>query len=93
MKKQMEATSDATPVALVGMPKMKRARKPKALKPCVCGCGQTTKGTWTSGHDGRATGWAIRVERGMSIDAVPATERPGCELMLSRRAERATQAA
>jgi hypothetical protein len=49
-----------------------------------------TKGTWYPGHDGRATGWAIRVERGLlGLEEVPANERQGAELMLARRAKEA----
>lgn len=44
-----------------------------------------TKSTWFPGHDGRATGWATRVEKGMPLEAVPANERAGAEFMLRRR--------
>lgn len=67
------------------MPRMGRASRP--LHGCACGCGMGTKSTWAPGHDGRATGWAIRVERAvMTIDEVPANERAGALIMLERRA-------
>lgn len=53
---------------------------------CICGCGLQTKSEWHSGHDGRATGWAIRVEKGLiKVEDVPANERNGAKVMLSRR--------
>lgn len=69
------------------MPAMPRlSKKAKTQRPCVCGCGGMTGGMWVSGHDGRATGWAIRVERGiLKLDEVPANERAGAERMLNER--------
>lgn len=67
------------------MPKMPTTRKAKATRACACGCGQPTQATWTTGHDGRATGWAIRIERGMAWDAIPANERQGAMIMIKRR--------
>lgn len=70
------------------MPKANRKAKPE--HDCFCGCGGRTKSTWTPGHDGRATGWAIRVERGiMKLDEVPANERKGADWMLKERASKA----
>lgn len=76
------------------LPAMPRAsRKPRPTQPCACGCGAPTKGTWHPGHDGRATGWALRVERGvMTIDEVPANERKGCSIMMARHAAVAAKA-
>lgn len=69
-------------IALPAMPS-KKANKPS--RPCACGCGMLTKSTWHTGHDGRATGWARRVETGvMTLDEVPANERRGAEIMLRR---------
>lgn len=63
-------------------------RKARPIVPCACGCGLGTKSTWFPGHDGRATGWATRVEKGlMAITDVPANERAGAMIMLKRRAE------
>lgn len=68
------------------MTKMPAMGRSKAVRPCVCGCGQTTKSTWFPGHDGRATGWAIRIERGaMRIEDVPANERAGAEYRMRQR--------
>ncbi len=65
---------------------MGKAKRVRPTKPCVCGCGTPTKGTWAPGHDGRATGWALRVERGiLTLEQVPDNERAGAELMLARR--------
>lgn len=61
--------------------------KSGATHPCCCGCGMPTKRSWYPGHDGRATGWAVRIERGIiKIDDVPENERAGARIMLQRRA-------
>ena len=66
----------------------KLGKSGKASHACVCGCGRMTKSTWFPGDDGRATGWATRIERGiMTLDEVPANERKGAEFMLLRRAQ------
>lgn len=81
--------------AMAALPALPRAgRRAKAIVPCACGCGMGTKGTWHPGHDGRATGWAVRVERGMlKLEDVPANERAGAAIMLRRRAEAAAKSA
>lgn len=77
-------------IAMPSLPSMPSRAKSKPIHPCQCGCGQGTKATWASGHDGRATGWAIRIERGViTMDGVPANERKGAQFMLTRRAEAA----
>lgn len=52
-----------------GMPKLpnlpRGAGKPKALKPCECGCGLQTKSKFAPGHDSRLRGWALRIARGL----------------------------
>lgn len=59
----------------------------KAKHPCACGCGRLTGGTWFPGDDGRATGWATRIEKGiLTLDEVPANERAGAKIMMLRRA-------
>lgn len=69
------------------MPAMPKAGAKGSTGKCACGCGGATKRTWTAGHDGRATGWALRVERGvLALADVPANERAGAEIMLVRRA-------
>ena len=61
-------------------------RKARPVHPCICGCGAGTRGMWAPGHDGRATGWAVRIERGIiTIDEVPDNERNGARVMLERR--------
>lgn len=66
-------------------------RRNRPVRPCLCGCGRGTKGTWFPGDDGRATGWAVRIERGLlKIEDVPANERAGAEFMLRRRANATT---
>ncbi len=72
------------------MPKM--GSKGGAIHGCICGCGMPTRRDWHAGHDGRASGWATRIERGLlTIDDVPANERNGARIMLQRRAaDRAT---
>ena len=79
--------SNINRVILPSLPSMPRSgRKNRPLVPCACGCGGATRGTWFVGHDGRATGWAVRIEKGlMTIDDVPANERLGAQFMLSRR--------
>lgn len=81
--------------ALSALPALPRAgRRARAVVPCLCGCGLGTKSTWHPGHDGRATGWAVRVERGiMKMEDVPANERAGAAFMLKRRAEQAVKTA
>lgn len=41
--------------------KTKVAREPR---PCVCGCGITTKRSWAPGHDGVLSGVAVRATKG-----------------------------
>lgn len=75
------------------MPTMPRlSKKSKTQTACVCGCGGMTGGTWVSGHDGRATGWAIRVERGiLTLEEVPANERAGAVRMIEERKRKAAR--
>lgn len=82
----------ATLPSLPALPRAGRASKP--IHPCACGCGQGTRSVWFPGHDGRATGWAVRIERGLlTIDDVPANERAGARIMTARREkERAAKA-
>lgn len=71
--------------SLPSLPAMPKAKKNKPTRPCACGCGGATKGMWVSGHDGRATGWAIRIGRGiLSLGDVPANEQAGALIMLAR---------
>lgn len=74
---------------LVPMPKMPsatRARKPKPMHDCACGCGGQTRSLWVPGHDARAKGWAMRIERNIVTMAdVPENERPGAKKMLEAR--------
>lgn len=85
---------DGISVAMPPLPKMQSAaranteRKIKPTRDCACGCGTPTKSEWAPGHDARARGWAIRIQRGiMTIDQVPANEQAGANLMLSGAAE------
>lgn len=68
--------------SLPALPRSSRASKP--LHPCACGkCGGTTRATWTPGHDGHCTGWAIRVlDHGMPLADVPDAVRAGVMLRL-----------
>lgn len=68
------------------MPAMPAMGRGKAIRECACGCGAPTKATWHPGHDGRATGWAIRIERGMGWEQIPENERAGAAIMTARRA-------
>lgn len=72
---------------LAQLPSLPRSsRKNRAVVPCACGCGMGTKSTWFPGHDGRATGWAVRVEKGIiDIEGIPENERRGALIMLTRR--------
>lgn len=81
-------------VAMPPLPKMQSAaranteRKAKPERDCACGCGTKTKSEWAPGHDARAKGWALRIQRGiLTIDQVPANERAGANLMLTKSAE------
>lgn len=63
-------------------------KKIKPTRPCACGCGTETKSEWAPGHDARARGWALRIQRGiLTIDQVPENERQGANLMLTGAAE------
>lgn len=44
-------------------PKIRQA-KPKPERPCRCGCGDMTKGTWAAGHDAKIDGIAHRIRSG-----------------------------
>lgn len=87
----MNATT--TMPAMPAMPSMRKGSN-RPTRPCACGCGQPTKATWHPGHDGRATGWAIRIERGIiKMGEIPANERAGAAIMTERRAKaKATEA-
>lgn len=78
-------------MATFTMPSLPRLGKSSgAVHACICGCGMPTRRTWHAGHDGRATGWAMRIERGViALVDVPANERKGAEFMLLRRAAEA----
>lgn len=77
---------------MIAMPAMPSVKKNRPTRPCACGCGMATKSTWASGHDGRATGWAIRVMRGvLTIDEVPENEREGAKIMLKRELDKAAK--
>lgn len=79
------ATHKVPVVSLPSLPSLPKSRKSKPTHDCACGCGMGTKGTWFPGHDGRATGWALRVIRGvMTIEDVPSNERQGAVIMLGR---------
>lgn len=63
-----------------------RERKVKPIVDCTCGCGGKTTGAWVPGHDARARGWAIRIERDViKMSDVPENERPGAKFMLADR--------
>lgn len=74
--------------SLPPMPKMPSNRKNK-VRPqvdCKCGCGGKTAGTWVPGHDARAKGWAIRLERNIvKMSDIPESERTGAKHMLEAR--------
>jgi hypothetical protein len=78
-------------VQLPKMPRMPRSRgprKPKPLVPCACGCPVQTRATWAPGHDARAKGWALRLNRGIcSMEQIPADERKGAQFMLDKMNE------
>lgn len=86
VKKEAKPRADGALPALPKLPSATRARKDKPSKACACGCGTMTKSEWAPGHDARAKGWALRIERGiLEMEDVPANERQGAELMLARR--------
>ena len=84
---KVKAAKEASKLpAMPKMPSAARTRKEKAKKPCACGCQTPTTGQWAPGHDARAKGWAIRVERGIvEFKDVPANEQAGAKLMLDAR--------
>ncbi len=73
---------------LPALPRSARERKPKPTKPCQCGCKTPTTGDWAPGHDARANGWALRIEREViKLSDVPENEREGAKFMLKLRKE------
>lgn len=69
-------------------------RKPKPTQPCMCGCETLTKGVWAPGHDARARGWAIRVERAIcKLADVPANEQAGAKHFLKLRKDVGSESA
>jgi hypothetical protein len=77
--------------ALPGLPRIPSSAKPKKAaqqQPCTCGCGTPTAKMWAPGHDARANGWALRIERGLiKMSDVPANEQAGAKHMLKARKE------
>lgn len=98
-----EPKQETQPVATNGglppLPKMPKSggggnRAPKPTKECTCGCKGQTTGAWVPGHDARARGWALRIERAIpygddqhpfTLADVPEMERPGAIFMLEER--------
>lgn len=71
---------------MVALPRLPRAKKVAAVRPCACGCGRSTARTWFPGDDGRSVGWAIRVERGVvALSDIPVAGRAGALRMLTAR--------
>lgn len=76
----------------------------KATKPCECGCGTPTKGTWAPGHDAKEKGRLLKaavaeVTAGAPGEAVAGLERRGWLHFLpasleaaAKRADSTTQA-
>lgn len=86
VKAKKERAEGAMP-ELPKLPAAKRARKPRPLRDCTCGCGGQTAGSWVPGHDARAKGWALRIERGIcKMSDVPANERKGAQFMIDNPA-------
>lgn len=94
-KKQPKAVTEAglAPLPRMAQSASKAERKPKPTADCACGCGGQTRGLWVPGHDARAKGWAMRIERGIiTMDGVPANEQPGAKRMLAERKAAGTTA-
>lgn len=89
-KPAVEGTVEKLPKMKAGQGGEKKVRvpKPKPTNDCACGCGGQTKRTWFPGHDARANGWAIRIEKGlMKLGEVPENEQKGAIRMLKERKE------
>lgn len=72
-------------MTMTKLPAMPRTKKARPVHACACGCGLPTKSVWHPGHDGRATGWATRITKGLlTLEDVPANERAGAAIMLER---------
>ncbi len=85
-KKEAKPRPEGALPALPKMPSSKRPRKARPQKPCQCGCGQLTSSQWVPGHDARARGWALRIERDiLTMKDVPANEQAGAKFMLEER--------
>lgn len=90
-KKVAKIAKEGAMPALPKLPSASKARKPKPMHDCACGCGTQTRSQWAPGHDARAKGWALRIEREiLTIKDVPENERPGALLMLKARKELGT---
>ena len=84
--KEVKPNFEGAMPPLPKMPSAKRVRKPRPTHPCVCGCGTLTAGIWAPGHDARAHGWALRVERNIcKLSEVPENEREGARFVLNQR--------
>lgn len=87
-RKQPKAVTESGLTPLPKMPSAggSKSRKPKPFNSCACGCGGQTRSLWVPGHDARAKGWALRIERNIvTMDQVPVNERAGAVKMLEAR--------
>lgn len=83
----VKMTAKAVEGAMPKLPKLPKAsrgpRKEKPMVDCACGCGGQTRSTWVPGHDARAKGWALRIDRNVcKMSDVPENEQAGAKLML-----------
>lgn len=82
------AKKEEVKVELPAMPRLPRARKAKPKRPCACGCGAETTGTYAPGHDSYLRGWKLRVERGLvKLSDVPEAQRPAVKRLLNAAKE------
>lgn len=85
---QVKPVAEGKLPKLPKLPSAARTRKPKPQQPCACGCNTPTRSQWAPGHDARARGWAIRIERSIvKMSDIPVNEQAGAKLMLKLRKE------
>lgn len=82
VRRERAAQSEGTTIGLPPLPRLPKNRSQP--RPCLCGCGSTTRGgRFMPGHDARLYGFARRVESGKSkLTEIPAESRKAVQDLL-----------